>query len=43
MGDAVAELTKVRVTLKWTYAMAHFLAQGSEKDIFEANQACARL
>lgn len=24
----------------WTYAMAHFLERGNEKEIFEAIQAC---
>lgn len=39
MHDAVDELTRCRLTLKWTYAMAYFLAPGNDKEIFEAIQA----
>ena len=39
MRDAVNELTRCRVTLKWTYAMAYFLAAGNKKQIFEDIQA----
>ncbi|KAH9911679.1 uncharacterized protein BXZ73DRAFT_93341 [Epithele typhae] len=39
MRDAVEELTKCRVTLKWSYAMAYFLAAGNKKQIFEDIQA----
>ncbi|KAH9935819.1 hypothetical protein B0H21DRAFT_699161 [Amylocystis lapponica] len=39
MQNAVDELTKCRVTLKWSYAMAYFLAQGNKKQIFEDIQA----
>ncbi|KAI0933542.1 hypothetical protein AcV5_005664 [Taiwanofungus camphoratus] len=39
MQNAVDELTKCRVTLKWTYAMAYFLVPGNQKQIFEDIQA----
>lgn len=39
MRQAVDELTKCRRTLKWTYAMAHYLAAGNAKQIFEDIQA----
>ncbi|KAL6308690.1 hypothetical protein BKA93DRAFT_866941 [Sparassis latifolia] len=39
MQNAVNELTKCRVSLKWSYAMAYFLAQGNKKQIFEDLQA----
>ncbi|KZT74024.1 putative ring-finger protein ariadne-1 [Daedalea quercina L-15889] len=39
MQTAVDELTKCRRTLKWSYAMAYFLAAGNEKQIFEDLQA----
>ena len=39
MRDAVNELTSCRLTLKWTYAMAYFLASGNQKQIFEDIQA----
>ncbi|KZT03467.1 uncharacterized protein LAESUDRAFT_744539 [Laetiporus sulphureus 93-53] len=39
MQQAVDELTKCRATLKWTYAMAYFLEQGNQKQIFEDIQA----
>jgi len=29
---------KCRTTLKWTYAMAYYLAKGNEKELFEDNQ-----
>ncbi|KAJ7699291.1 hypothetical protein B0H17DRAFT_1129353 [Mycena rosella] len=35
---AVEEVDKCRMTLKWTYAMAYYLAQGNQKDLFEDNQ-----
>lgn len=39
MQEAVDELTKCRQTLKWSYAMAYFMAKGNEKAIFEDLQA----
>jgi len=36
---AVDELTRCRQTLKWSYAMAYFLAKGNQKEIFEDIQA----
>ncbi|KAH8117138.1 hypothetical protein DFH11DRAFT_1579466 [Phellopilus nigrolimitatus] len=39
MQHAVDELTRCRRTLKWTYAMAHFLASGNKKQMFEDIQA----
>ena len=39
MRDAVDELTRCRVTLKWSYSMAYFLAPGNDKQIFEDIQA----
>ncbi|KAI5120149.1 hypothetical protein M0805_003636 [Coniferiporia weirii] len=39
MQHAVNELTKCRQSLKWTYAMAHFLSSGNKKQIFEDLQA----
>ncbi|TDL20140.1 hypothetical protein BD410DRAFT_791225 [Rickenella mellea] len=39
MQTAVDELTRCRFTLKWTYAMAHFLAKGNQKEMFEDIQA----
>ena len=39
MEKAVDELTKCRLTLKWSYAMAYFLAKGNDKEIFEDLQA----
>ena len=38
MKKAVEEVDKCRTTLKWTYAMAYYLAKGNEKDLFEDNQ-----
>ncbi|PFH49009.1 hypothetical protein AMATHDRAFT_64008 [Amanita thiersii Skay4041] len=38
MKKAVEEVEKCRMTLKWTYAMAYYLARGNEKDLFEDNQ-----
>jgi ariadne-1 len=35
---AVDEVFKCRMTLKWTYAMAYYLAKGNQKELFEANQ-----
>jgi ariadne-1 len=40
MREAVAELSRCRLTLKWTYAMAHFLESGNDKQIFEDIQSC---
>ena len=40
MKKAVEEVDKCRMTLKWTYAMAYYLAKGNEKDLFEDNQRC---
>jgi ariadne-1 len=41
MKKAVEEVDKCRMTLKWTYAMAYYLAKGNEKDLFEDNQRYA--
>ena len=38
MKEAVEEVDKCRMTLKWTYVMAYYLAKGNEKDLFEDNQ-----
>jgi hypothetical protein len=38
MKKAVEEVEKCRMTLKWTYSMAYYLAKGNEKDLFEDNQ-----
>ncbi|KAH9484834.1 E3 ubiquitin-protein ligase dbl4 [Psilocybe cubensis] len=38
MKKAVEEVDKCRMTLKWTYAMAYYLAKGNEKELFEDNQ-----
>ena len=38
MKKAVEEVEKCRMTLKWTYAMAYYLAKCNEKDLFEDNQ-----
>ena len=38
MKKAVEEVEKCRTTLKWTYAMAYYLAKGNEKELFEDNQ-----
>ena len=43
MRDAVNELTSCRLTLKWTYAMAYYLALGNEKELFEDNQRYVRI
>lgn len=40
MKKAVEEVDKCRMTLKWTYAMAYYLAAGNQKDLFEDNQRC---
>ncbi|KAI0345047.1 hypothetical protein BDW22DRAFT_990646 [Trametopsis cervina] len=39
MSQAVEELTRCRLTLKWSYAMAYFMAKGNEKEIFEDLQS----
>lgn len=39
MKHAVDDLTRCRVTLKWSYAMAYFLEKGNVKQIFEDLQA----
>jgi ariadne-1 len=39
LKHAVDELSRCRMTLKWTYAMAHFLAPGNKKQILEDIQA----
>lgn len=36
---AVDEISKCRMTLKWTYAMAYYLDKGNFKAIFEDIQA----
>jgi ariadne-1 len=38
MKKAVEEVDKCRMTLKWTYSMAYYLATGHERDLFEDNQ-----
>ncbi|PPQ78849.1 hypothetical protein CVT24_002429 [Panaeolus cyanescens] len=38
MKKAVEEVEKCRMTLKWTYAMAYYLASGNHKELFEDNQ-----
>ncbi|KAH9859175.1 hypothetical protein C2E23DRAFT_716496 [Lenzites betulinus] len=38
MKKAVDVVHKCRMTLKWTYAMAYYLALGNEKELFEDNQ-----
>ncbi|KAF7319644.1 RBR-type E3 ubiquitin transferase [Mycena chlorophos] len=38
MKTALEVLDKCRITLKWTYAMAYYLAKGNEKELFEDNQ-----
>ncbi|KAJ7050024.1 hypothetical protein C8F01DRAFT_1060712 [Mycena amicta] len=38
MKKAVEELDKCRITLKWTYAMAYYLAKGNQKELYEDNQ-----
>ena len=43
MKKAVEEVDKCRMTLKWTYAMAYYLAKGNEKDLFEDNQRYVHL
>ncbi|KZS98666.1 hypothetical protein SISNIDRAFT_472483 [Sistotremastrum niveocremeum HHB9708] len=35
---AVDEVSRCRMTLKWTYAMAYYLAKGNQKELFEDNQ-----
>ena len=35
---ALDEVFKCRMTLKWTYAMAYYLARGNQKQLFEDNQ-----
>lgn len=42
MQNAVDELTACRLTLKWSYAMAYFLAAGNQKEMFEDIQASVR-
>lgn len=39
MQHAVDALTQCRLTLKWSYTMAFYLAQGNQKQIFEDLQA----
>ncbi|KAI0744333.1 RING-5 domain-containing protein [Daedaleopsis nitida] len=38
MKKAVDIVFRCRMTLKWTYAMAYYLAMGNEKELFEDNQ-----
>ncbi|KAI0338229.1 hypothetical protein BDW22DRAFT_1363103 [Trametopsis cervina] len=38
MKKAVDEVSKCRMTLKWTYAMAYYLELGNQKELFEDNQ-----
>ncbi|KAJ8454835.1 hypothetical protein ONZ51_g12797 [Trametes cubensis] len=38
MKKAVDIVHKCRMTLKWTYAMAYYLAPGNHKELFEDNQ-----
>jgi ariadne-1 len=35
---AVDEVTRCRMTLQWTYAMAFYLDKDNQKEIFEDNQ-----
>ena len=35
---ALEEVDKRRTTLKWTYAMAYYLAKGNETYLFQDNQ-----
>ena len=35
---AVEELTRCRLTLQWTYAMAYYLEKDNQKEMFEDNQ-----
>jgi ariadne-1 len=39
MKKAVDEVSKCRMTLKWTYAMAYYLQAGNAKQLFEDNQS----
>lgn len=41
MKKAVDVVFRCRMTLKWTYAMAYYLALGNEKELFEDNQRYA--
>lgn len=43
MKKAVEEVEKCRMTLKWTYAMAYYLAKTNHKELFEDNQRCVLL
>ena len=43
MKKAVDVVFKCRMTLKWTYAMAYYLALGNEKELFEDNQRYVRI
>ncbi|CDO75272.1 hypothetical protein BN946_scf184497.g3 [Trametes cinnabarina] len=38
MKKAVDVVFRCRMTLKWTYAMAYYLAPGNQKELFEDNQ-----
>lgn len=38
LKDALDELTKCRMTLKWTYAFAYYLQRGNMTELFEDNQ-----
>ena len=38
MKKAVDEVSKCRMTLKWTYAMAYYLESNNQKELFEDNQ-----
>jgi ariadne-1 len=38
---AVDIVSKCRMTLKWTYAMAYYLEKDNQKELFEDNQRSA--
>jgi ariadne-1 len=38
---AVDVVSKCRMTLKWTYAMAYYLDKDNQKELFEDNQRYA--
>ena len=38
LKDALDELVKCRMTLKWTYAFAYYLQRGNMTELFEDNQ-----
>lgn len=40
LAKAVETLGKCRTVLKWTYAMAFYLAKNNQTQMFEDNQKC---